>query len=240
MFTFNKKSTARKTPSSSTPLICKSLLLCEPIAMKTDLNPCRFRSLIVKSRPIAELSLSSTPRLKIALISRRISSRGSRYSGMPSVSIPPATDCASKTVTSYPNKARSWAHDRPAGPAPITATLIPFLFNDLPKTSFNFSRSTMLSTPNRSVANRLSARIAIGSSIVPRRQEVSHGAAQTRPQIDANGFGLRATWYASRYRPSSINPTYRPASVWTGHAAIQGKLESSHSRSTNLSCSATT
>src|ERR1700719_4093664 len=28
--------------------------------------------------------------------------------------------------------------------------------------------------------------------------------------------------------------TYRPACVWTGHACMQGKVDSSHSRSTNL------
>ena len=31
---------------------------------------------------------------------------------------------------------------------------------------------------------------AVGSSIAPRRHAVSHGAAHTRPQIDANGFGM--------------------------------------------------
>ena len=51
----------------------------------------------------------------------------------------------------------------------------------------------MLSTPNRSVTNRLSARIEIGASISPRRQAGSQGAAQIRPQIDASGFGRRAT-----------------------------------------------
>ena len=46
-----------------------------------------------------------------------------------------------------------------------------------------------LSTPNRSVTKRFSARIATGSSILPRRHAVSHGAAHTRPQMDANGLG---------------------------------------------------
>jgi hypothetical protein len=49
-----------------------------------------------------------------------------------------------------------------------------------------------LSTPKRSVTKRFSARMDTGASTVPRRHAVSHGAAHTRPQIDANGFGPRA------------------------------------------------
>ena len=48
------------------------------------------------------------------------------------------------------------------------------------------------STPYFSVTNRLSARMAIGWSISPRRQASSQGAAHTRPHTDANGFGSRA------------------------------------------------
>ena len=51
----------------------------------------------------------------------------------------------------------------------------------------------MLSTPKRSVTKRFRARMAIGASISPRRQTASQGAAQMRPQIDASGFGRRAT-----------------------------------------------
>src|SRR5215470_7387549 len=97
----------------------------------------------------------------------------------------------------------------------------------------------MLSTPNFSVTKRFNARIAIGASISPRRQTPSQGAAQIRPQIEARGFGRRATAYASRYLPSAISVTYLPASVWTGHACLQGKLRSNHSalRSTNVPAS---
>ncbi len=64
-----------------------------------------------------------------------------------------------------------------------------------------------LSTPKRSVTNRFSARMATGASTVPRRHAVSHGAAHTRPQIEANGFGARAIRYASRSRPSAMAVT---------------------------------
>jgi hypothetical protein len=53
----------------------------------------------------------------------------------------------------------------------------------------------------------LSARIDTAASTVPRRHALSQGAAHTRPQIDANGFGARAIRYASRYRPSAIAVT---------------------------------
>jgi hypothetical protein len=44
-----------------------------------------------------------------------------------------------------------------------------------------------------SAANRLSVRIAIGSSSVPRRHTASHGAVQIQPQTDGNGFTSAAT-----------------------------------------------
>ncbi len=86
------------------------------------------------------------------------------------------------------------------------------------------SRGSLLSAPNFSVRNRLSGRIATGSSIFPRRHASSHGAAHTRPHTDANGFGPRATRKASRSFPCAISVTYAPASVPTGHAAAHGTL----------------
>ena len=61
-----------------------------------------------------------------------------------------------------------------------------------PWASCQTRRASKLSTPNRSVTKRLRARMATGASTVPRRQADSHGAAQTRPQIEANGLGPRA------------------------------------------------
>lgn len=54
------------------------------------------------------------------------------------------------------------------------------------------SAPSALSTPQRSETYRFKARIAIGSSNTARRHASSHGAAHTRPQIDANGLGIRA------------------------------------------------
>src|SRR5690242_14308835 len=60
--------------------------------------------------------------------------------------------------------------------------------------------------------------MAIGWSIDPRRQAASHGAPQTRPQIEASGFGPRAIRYADSYSPAAMARMYPRASVWTGQA----------------------
>jgi hypothetical protein len=44
-----------------------------------------------------------------------------------------------------------------------------------------------------STANRLRVLIEIGSSSVPRRQAVSHGAVQIQPQTDGKGLTSAAT-----------------------------------------------
>ena len=58
-----------------------------------------------------------------------------------------------------------------------------------------------------SVTKRFSARMATGASTEPRRQLVSQGAPQTRPQMEANGLVARAIRYAVSYRPSAMAVT---------------------------------
>src|SRR5208283_4095166 len=129
-------------------------------------------------------------------------------------------------------RARSCAAESPTGPPPTTATLNGSLFWPRPAL---ISTGRLDSGPCRSVRKRLRARIAMGRSISPRRQAVSQGWAQTRPQMLASGLGLRAYLYASSNRPSAIRATYRPALVWAGHAIMQGKLVFNQSLSTFLS-----
>jgi len=150
---------------------------------------------------------------------------------MPRCIIPPGTLAASKIVTAYPSSAKSCAADMPAGPDPMIA-----IFSGRVTRGFSAKTSTGFrdSGPCRSVTNRFNARIEIGKSNCPRRHADSHGCPHTRPQIDAKGFGTRAYRYASSYLPSAIKETYRPACVWTGHACMQGKFDSSHSRSTSF------
>jgi hypothetical protein len=71
-------------------------------------------------------------------------------------------------------------------------------------TSRRIGTAPRCSGPYNSHTKRLSARIAMGRSFAtnapssstrgtfPRRHAVSHGAPQTRPQMDAKGFGPRA------------------------------------------------
>ena len=76
------------------------------------------------------------------------------------------------------------------------------------------------SVPCRSVRKRLSARIAMGRSISPRRQAVSQGCAQTRPQMLASGLGSRATCslLKSPFRDERDIPA-RVRVGWTSHHA---------------------
>ena len=136
---------------------------------------------------------------RIASISRLTSSLGRRYSGIPRISIPPATAWDSKIVQSWPSLARSWAQVSPAGPEPMMATRFPvFAGFKLPgaveyRSVSARAKTCLVSTPYRSVANRFSARIEMGSfSTTPFRQTSSHGWAQTLPQMEAKGLGPRA------------------------------------------------
>ena len=138
------------------------------------------------------------PSSRIASISRAMSARASRYSGMPSTIIPPRRSLGlvdGDRVTGEPQVVRG---REPGGPAADHADRRAVGGRDRRRAPRATPRSrAKLSTPKRSVTNRLSARIAIGASTVPRRHAVSHGAAHTRPQIDANGLGARAIRYAS-------------------------------------------
>ena len=129
-------------------------------------------------------NVPAAPHRRMNAISRSIRSRGNRYSGIPRRIIPPATGAASKTVTRWPISARSCAQDRPAGPAPITATRPGFGAGGLGRSTTRkiSSKEWLLSTPNCSQTTRFSARMCSGPSRAPRRQAASHGCAQTRPQ----------------------------------------------------------
>ena len=106
-------------------------------------------------------------------------------------------------VHPWPNLARSWAQVRPEGPDPIMATRFPDFAGFRPPGAVEYrsvsarAKTCRVSTPYRSVANRFSARIEIGSfSTTPFRQTSSQGWAQTLPQIEAKGLGPRAMAYA--------------------------------------------
>jgi hypothetical protein len=75
------------------------------------------------------LQMISTPWRRICSISRSMTSRGRRNSGMPWFIMPPGLSCFSNTVTLCPISARLRAAARPAGPAPTTAIFLPVAGN---------------------------------------------------------------------------------------------------------------
>ena len=86
--------------------------------------------------------------------------------------VPPAYGSSSKTVTLWPATASSRATAMPAGPAPMTATLVSLgvmagMSSGMPEASCHSTRK------------RFMARMASGRSMSPRRQARSHGAEQT-------------------------------------------------------------
>ncbi len=99
---FSRKSTARSTPSSSTPGMLRSRPRMQPTPRNTDANPSSFREPSEKSRPSAWPVRSSTPMSRMARISSWSTSRRRRYGGMPSTIMPPGRSCASNTTGRYP------------------------------------------------------------------------------------------------------------------------------------------
>ena len=67
-------------------------------------------------------------------------------------------------------------------------------------------------------------RIESGLSTSLRRQAVSHGAAQTLPQMLAMGFGSRASSQAFSNSPAAARFRYPRQFVRTGQASWQGML----------------
>ncbi len=121
----------------------------------------------------------------------------------------------------------------PAGPPPTMPMCWGRSIDGGAATFFHVSWSPD-SGPYCSVTKRLSARMAMGLSISPRRHASSQGAAHTRPQTEANGFGSLAVRYASSSLPSAMAATYMPALVCTGQAARHGMFSSKNSSPLNV------
>ena len=114
---------------------------------------------------------------------------GSRNSGIPYISTPPAVWKASNTVTAYPRRARSPAQVRPEGPEPTTATLWPLragfsVRSALPAASVSICRSA---------TNRSNRPMATGSPLTPRTHLASHWVSLRAyaPAHRRQGAGLR-------------------------------------------------
>ena len=201
---------AETTPSSSSsPGIPSLRSLWAPMAKKTALYPRSKRSASLISSPMQTPVLTSIPRSRIAWISSSNTSFGRRYAGTPTLNMPPKTGNASKMVTWWPRRAKSWAAASPAGPEPTTATLCPV-----------DSLGCALYPPflDPSAANRFSAAIAMGSSTWPRLQAASHGWVQIRPHTPGKGFSFLIEAKASSNFLSAMSWIYPRASVRIGQA----------------------
>ena len=97
-----------------------------PEATKIPLKPSSSNCSTLIVFPTMQSLMNVTPILARFSISTSTILLGRRNSGIPYFSTPPISCSASNTVTSYPYLAISPAKDSPAGPEPITATLIPF------------------------------------------------------------------------------------------------------------------
>ena len=132
-----------------------------------------------------------------------MTSRGRRNGGTPASAVPPAWSSASTTVTPKPSFARSDAAESPAHPAPTTAT-VPRGGPKIGDGGCVYERPSVRTFwCVQSDRNFLTYRIERGLSTSLRRQAVSHGAAQTEPQIDAIGFGSSASSHAFSNSPAA-------------------------------------
>ena len=73
--------------------------------------------------------MNSTPNDLTNSTSAVINSLGRRYLGMPTASMPAGTGSISYTVGRNPNRARSCAAAKPAGPEPMIAIFSPFVLS---------------------------------------------------------------------------------------------------------------
>ena len=103
-----------------------------------------------------------------------------------------------------------------AGPAPISATFLPFGLNGPCGISVHERRPCC---PRRHVSAGRSRQVLLRRG--PRRQAGSHGRSQVRPRIPGNTFESQLIMYASVYFPSAIRRIYSGTGVCAGHAYWQ-------------------
>ena len=153
----------------------------------------------------------STPSASITATSRRISSRGKTIGrARPTASMPAGTGSVSKTTGRKPSSARSWAADRPAGPAPMMATRWPSAGVKCPPVTGpqqgrhllgvggnlgdigsdrlqDLARVGRTSGPACSQAKRFRARMAMGRSLATNRPSASTRGTLPRRQAASQG-----------------------------------------------------
>ena len=93
-----------------------------PIPKNIASYPCFFKLSIFISFPNSQLVFTFIPKFNILFIVLSKSFLFSLYDGIPYFKIPPRLSSFSNIVTFVPSFASSYAHDKEAGPEPITAT----------------------------------------------------------------------------------------------------------------------
>ena len=120
----DRNSIAKCTPSASRPGIFRSRGHVAPVA-KTTASFCARRAVASMSLPTSVLVTNLTPSSAIRRTRRSTTCLSSFMLGMPYMSRPPTRSARSYTVTEWPARL-SWSADAsPAGPEPITATVLP-------------------------------------------------------------------------------------------------------------------
>ena len=150
--------------------------LTVPVPMKMASKPRSNIWSMLRSVPMVVLQWNTTPSSSIFFISRRTTSLGRRYSGMPNMSTPPGSGSISNTSTLKPMRARSPAMVSPAGPEPMTATRPRVL-------GCSFSRIKPMS-PSKSAMKRSSLPTCMPWPFLVSTQWPSHcfSWGHTRPQ----------------------------------------------------------
>ena len=105
-------------------------------------------------------------------------------SGTPNRIIPPGPSSRSNTVTVWPQRFSSSATARPAGPDPITATVLPV------RRGGGLGTIHPSSNARSAIASSICS-IVTGSSLIARTHADSHGAGQMRP---VNSGKLLVAW----------------------------------------------
>ena len=136
---------------------------------------------------------------------------------MPNSLRPPPFGRASSSTTSCPSIARRWAQERPAGPAPTTATRLPV--------GSARAKGWPCRAISASVAKRWSRPISTGlPSAISRTQASSQSSSvgQTRAHMPPRMFWSKIVRAAASGTPDWISRMNSGMSIVVGQAVAQG------------------
>ena len=160
--------------------------------------------------PTSVLQTNLTPSASICLTRRRTTFCLSSFMlGMPYINSPPGLSARSNTVTLCPARFNCAAALNPAGPEPMTATFFPVRV-------LGASATTQPSSQALSIIAHSMLLMATGGFMIPRVQEPSQGAGQTRPVNSGKLLVLCRRSSASRHRPRYTRSFHSGIRLFTG------------------------